>query len=422
MPSTKRRRTNRESSKSDHTDSSRSSSVSPKPSKAARRDNNENKENKENKDNKDNTKPSQSFSSPVEYVDPLSHSDCGGGFLVNKKAPYEYICIHRPLFDVISENWRLASKGKVKRLNYEKKYEPGFIAENKQKVWGAPPEEHKKHKWIIMMSAWEKYDNFCRRVKYCDPDNFNMYIYKHFKGYGVQEIVDNAMVDFDKAFRIKGGPNLDEMWAIISAIGLWTNVEDVSELIHTDDADKCCALVLLLGCALLTTLSALAQAGELHPKSRFLDLALVIGHYLELSHDLPSYGIEGACVSWRREAVKLFHKARLDPKKGLYDTLYRLKQLEKASNYDYAGHVGEEEDRSDQELLHHEHGTERDPWAWRMTMDKYRKSHMVAVGKYPHDITKLTRAQRAAYCFDERDPLADVPVKDLRNNLLDFVW
>lgn len=40
------------------------------------------------------------------------------------------------------------------------------------------------------------------------------------------------MVDFDKAFKQKGGQRLEKMWAIMSAIGLWTNVEDVSELIR----------------------------------------------------------------------------------------------------------------------------------------------------------------------------------------------
>jgi hypothetical protein len=39
------------------------------------------------------------------------------------------------------------------------------------------------------------------------------------------------MVDFDKAFMKKRGKRLDDMWAIISAIGLWANVEDISELI-----------------------------------------------------------------------------------------------------------------------------------------------------------------------------------------------
>lgn len=44
---------------------------------------------------------------------------------------------------------------------------------------------------------------------------------------------DLQMVDFDKALKMKGKNGLEEMWAIISAIGLWANVEDVSELIST---------------------------------------------------------------------------------------------------------------------------------------------------------------------------------------------
>jgi hypothetical protein len=49
------------------------------------------------------------------------------------------------------------------------------------------------------------------------------------------------MLDIDKAWREKGpqrrkkggegAQRLDKMWAIISAIGLWVNVEDVSEFI-----------------------------------------------------------------------------------------------------------------------------------------------------------------------------------------------
>jgi hypothetical protein len=39
------------------------------------------------------------------------------------------------------------------------------------------------------------------------------------------------MLDFDKAFNKKSTTRLDEMWSILSAIGLWANVEDVSELI-----------------------------------------------------------------------------------------------------------------------------------------------------------------------------------------------
>lgn len=41
------------------------------------------------------------------------------------------------------------------------------------------------------------------------------------------------MVDFDEAARGEANGNLDEMWSIISAIGLWVNVEDISELLST---------------------------------------------------------------------------------------------------------------------------------------------------------------------------------------------
>tara|TARA_R110002003_G_scaffold9_17_gene525 strand:- start:5257 stop:5598 length:342 start_codon:yes stop_codon:yes gene_type:complete len=105
--------------------------------------------------------------------------------------------MHRPLFDVISENWRLASEGKAEHLEqheiFTKMYRPGYIEENKNRIWGSAPAEHKDHKWVIMVSAWKNFDGFCRGAKYCDPDNFNMYIHNDWKGYGVQEIADHAV-------------------------------------------------------------------------------------------------------------------------------------------------------------------------------------------------------------------------------------
>jgi hypothetical protein len=178
----------------------------------------------------------------------------------------------------------------------------------------------------------------------------------------------------------------------------------------------------LLGCALLTVLSAIDRAGELKPSSRFLDLALVIGYYLELSHDLPAYGIEDPCVCWRREAVLLFKKARLDPTKGLFDTDNRLEALGTAPSIEPLNSDDETDDEEENaKLLHRQHGTEKDPWAWEATMGKYRKSYGDTMGLQQYDITKITRAQRVEASYSKRDPLADVPGKDLRHNLLDFI-
>jgi hypothetical protein len=169
-------------------------------------------------------------------------------------------------------------------------------------------------------------------------------------------------------------------------------------------------------------LSAIDRAGELKLSSRFLDLALVIGYYLELSHDLPAYGIEGSCVCWRREAVLLFKKAKLDPTKGLFDTDNRLKSLETAPSIEPLNSDDETDDEEENaKLLHHQHGTDTDPWAWETTMDKYRKNYGNTMGLQQYDITRFTRAQRAEASYSGREPLANVPVNDLRRNILDFI-
>lgn len=40
---------------------------------------------------------------------------------------------------------------------------------------------------------------------------------------------------------------------------------------------------------------------------------------------------------------------------------------------------------------------------------------------YKYDITRMLRAERASYAFDEKDPLADVSDKDLKEGNLDFM-
>jgi hypothetical protein len=101
------------------------------------------------------------------------------------------------LFDVDGENWRMWSEGKAERLEgnelYTQIYKPAHIEENEKQIFGAPPSKHMDHKWKIIWSAWLRFDSFCRRAKYCDPDAFDMTLYTDWKGWGMQEIVDNAV-------------------------------------------------------------------------------------------------------------------------------------------------------------------------------------------------------------------------------------
>lgn len=193
-------------------------------------------------------------------------------------------------------------------------------------------------------------------------------------------------------------------------------------------------LVNLLGCALLTVLHELDLVGALKPDSEYKDLALVIAYYLELCHDLPAYGIEGDCVAWRKEAIAYFHQAKLDPKLGLASTALRLEKLANAKNFDHdTGDEGATENNlaSPTRCKHAEripppplkHGEkEHDRWKWDTCVTAFKKLYTPdgKLGGQHYDITKMTREQRAAAHLEGKDPLADVPVWELKNNMIEL--
>jgi hypothetical protein len=270
------------------------------------------------------------------------------------------------------------------------------------------------------------------------------------------------MIEFDKAFRSKGDKRIEEMWIVISAVGLWLNGdENIGALINNEDGDTTCELIGLMGCALLAALAIIDTAGELRPDSRFLDLTLVIAYYLELSHDLPAYGIEGECVAWRREAVKYFKKGKLDPERGLAATKLRIEKLEQVDVYDegsyeenigtinkaVAGNSAENPVTIDDSQANKENANPKatgekpispppsakrkrglgntewkkdakDAWKWADKFKKYKQGRAPVMGGQKYDITKMSRADRAAAAFDGKDPLVDDSAKDLKDNAL----
>jgi hypothetical protein len=263
------------------------------------------------------------------------------------------------------------------------------------------------------------------------------------------------MIEFDKAFRSKSGKRVEEMWTVVSAVGLWFNEdENIGALINNEDGDTTCELIGLIGCSLLTALAVIEAAGELNPDSRFLDLTLVIAYYLELSHDLPAYGIEGECVAWRKEAVLYIRKGNLNLGRGLSTTKLRIEKLEKVDEGPYeedintpiAGASAEnpvtilDDSQADKENANPDvtakkpvspppsakrkrglgNVESKDPWHWADKFKQYKQDRAPVMGGQKYDITKMSRADRAVAAFDGKDPLAGVKAKNLKGDLLDF--
>lgn len=162
-----------------------------------------------------------------------------------------------------------------------------------------------------------------------------------------------------------------------------------------------------MGCALLTALAALEDGGELKPDSKFLDLPLVISSFLEWAHDLDAYGIDEDAVEWRTHAVAYFTKAGLDVEKGVYGTAKLLEMLKEDGDGDGVNAAGK---------------SDKDPWGWAKRLRAYKRDHGTPnIGGSRHDITRMSRKERAQYAFDGKDPLKDISAKDLKEGNLDFV-
>jgi hypothetical protein len=111
-------------------------------------------------------------------------------------APHAYICVHRPFFDVESENWLAWTTNPSVHLSekedvVEKLYKPCY--EKSKKIYKLPAAEHPEHKWLMMWGAWLKADVLSRKAKYCDPDAFGMHLYNDWQGWGMQEIGENMV-------------------------------------------------------------------------------------------------------------------------------------------------------------------------------------------------------------------------------------
>jgi hypothetical protein len=168
-----------------------------------------------------------------------------------------------------------------------------------------------------------------------------------------------------------------------------------------DDSDKVVALSGLMGYALLRGLAALDHANEIKTDTAFLDLPLVITYFLEWSAQLPESDIEGEAVEWRPHAAAYFNKAGFEPEKGLPGT---KELIEKAEPSDTSKLPAKKE---------------KDPWGWNKRFKEYKSLHGTPkIGGTNYDITKMTREQRASYAFDEKDPLADIAIKDLKEGNL----
>lgn len=57
-----------------------------------------------------------------------------------------------------------------------------------------PADKHPEHKWIMTKAGFYLFMKWVEEQAKRDQDNFDMYIYNDFSGYGTKEVMENMVI------------------------------------------------------------------------------------------------------------------------------------------------------------------------------------------------------------------------------------
>lgn len=116
------------------------------------------------------------------YSSPFMFKSLSNSFQTANIPDHEYIGMHCPRFDYEVEARTRAHANDQEQDDEHDAYSKGFDAENKAGVMLEPAKDHPEHKWVIVWKGFKMFMDYRRRVNYCSPDRFGMYIYNDFEG------------------------------------------------------------------------------------------------------------------------------------------------------------------------------------------------------------------------------------------------
>lgn len=84
------------------------------------------------------------------------------------------------------------------------------------------PDKHPGHPWLVTDAGKQKFYGQVTMAALRDPDNFGMYTFNDHMAYGVVEVLQNLMIDFNEAEEAEHGTW--EQWVVCEAMVLFLNL------------------------------------------------------------------------------------------------------------------------------------------------------------------------------------------------------
>lgn len=259
----------------------------------------------------------------------------------------------------------------------------------------------------MMRDGWELLQESLDDIQKRCPDNFGMYIYNDFEGYGILEVIENLLSAYSTAFnRTVTKKKTDEviqkthkeMWLIIGTLGHLLNCAQLTPFEMIDDGERFIATADLMRLAVLSALNTLDRAGHLKEDSEFKDIGIVIGAWysaLKGFSDIDSSerhkNILGYATKGNIDVSAVFGTSAAVQESAESDMHMALPQNPSLDYWKFAKNFKEHKETYGQ-----------------------RKTILAGpnfLGGDYYDITAMSSAERAEHAFDKKDPMLQDKVR-----------
>lgn len=245
-----------------------------------------------------------------------------------------------------------------------------------------------------------------------NPDAFAMYTFNDHLAYGVLEVVQNLLLDFDEAYKAQ---QWREAWAVVEGLALFMLVDQGEMMYMADDGEMIKTTTAQMARMVLAMLAILDNEGQLTNNSDTKNIGWVMALYLELATSLQDQGVLEDARPSKAKTFK-FNADNL--------SLY-LQSYASRCGITMPGVANISKDANLTMLK----VDAKDPWGWTSSFSKYRSgcvapryafrgSHRGVIGGDGLDISTWTSAERKKHAFDKKDPLPKDAAKNLKDGFV----
>ncbi|CVL10013.1 uncharacterized protein FPRN_13571 [Fusarium proliferatum] len=167
---------------------------------------------------------------------------------------------------------------------------------------------HPEWPWFFTMRGVDRHMWWQQECLKRSPDDFDLYIYNDFGGYGALEVLENIIALFNLVFKLKS--TYRDFWPEVEGLAMILR-GSLLEYVMIDDGERVQVTCEDVGALILATIEALKKQDVFKPDSEIHNLGLVLFMFIRWGREQSDYGVEEENWSWIYKIIDLAEEARI---------------------------------------------------------------------------------------------------------------